>query len=287
MVTTANSIQKNLLATAVLTAAILIAAAQCVQAFQVGVSPMRYEFQLDRKPVTRSIKLFNQGPKEMKVKLRVANFDLDKNNKVREIAPTAQSLDQWIIIRPLAFTLKPGQTRTIRFAVRPTSRPRAGEHRAVIFIERADPVIKNKAKLNIGFRFGVVIYAHVGSIVRTGKLHSIAMAPSGVGFDIQSIGSAHVRMSGSFGVWPTSQFPGETIAAAMISPAEFSKQKNYLPKGAAAASLLPSLPVLPRTRRSLRATFARSLPAGSYHALVRGKLGSKSMSRLISFNVGG
>lgn len=287
MVATAKFIETKLLVTATLAAAILIAAVECVQAFQVGVSPMRHEFQLDTKPVTRSIKLFNQGPKDMKVKLRVANFDLDANNKVREIAPTAQSLDQWIIIRPLAFTIKSGQTRTVRFAVRPTLRPRAGEYRAVIFIDRADRPKKNKSKLNIGFRFGVVVYAHVGNVVRVGKLHGIQTESNGLGFDVQSTGSAHVRMNGTYGVWPASKFPGKTIAAAMISRGEFAKQKNYVPKGAATANLLPSLPVLPRTRRTLRANFAKSLPSGSYRALVKGMLGNNSMSRELSFKVGG
>ena len=64
------------------------------------------------------MKLFNKSAKDIKVAIRVANFDLDEQNRVRELAPTPHSLDQWIIIRSLRFVIKAGETRTIRFAVR-------------------------------------------------------------------------------------------------------------------------------------------------------------------------
>jgi P pilus assembly chaperone PapD len=283
----ARMTENKLLAMASLAAVVLTTAAERVQAFQMGVAPMRHEFSLSTKPVTRSIKLLNQGADDMKISLRVAHFDLDKNNNVREIAPTPQSLDQWIILRPLKFTIKAGQTKTIRFAVRPKARPKPGEHRAIILINRSDKPKKTVGKLNIGFRFGVVVYAHVGKVVRRAKLRAVRTAPTGLEFDIQSTGNAHARMIGSYGVWPAAKFPGRTVAAAMISRSEFIKRAGHKPSAAVAANLLPDTPVLPKTRRTVHAKFANSLPPGKYRALVKGRIGARSLTRVISFKVGG
>jgi len=270
-----------------LAAVVLTTAANTVQAFQMAVAPMRFEFELGPRPVTRALKLINQSDEDMEIAIRVANFDMDENNNLREIAPSANSLDQSIIIRPLKFSVKAGETRTIRFAVRPFKRPKAGEHRAVIFLERADKPKQNKGKINVGFRFGVVIYAHAGTPVRRAQLHGVAADPGGIRFDIQSSGSAHVRMTGTYGVWPAATFPGNTIAAAMIAPSEFNRNKAHMPRGASAADLLPNLPVLPGSRRSLIAHFKKKLPPGNYRALVRGNLEGISLDRVLSFSVGG
>lgn len=275
------------LTVATLAAAIWIAAANCVYAFQLGVAPMRYEMELGPKPETRSLKIINQGADEMEVAIRVANFTLDENNLIKEIASTRQSLDQWILIRPLRFKLKAGETRTVRFAVRPLTRPRPGEHRAVIFIERTGNTAKQQGKLKIGFRFGVVVYAHVGERVRRADLKGVSANRDGLALDVQSTGNAHARIIGTYGVWPERAFPGRTVAAAMIDRSEFIKSPNHRPEGSIGASLLPDTPVLPGARRTIKANFESKLPPGRYRALMRGRIGETPVEREITFAVGG
>ncbi len=278
---------KTLLGMAALAATVLTVAANHALAFQVAIAPMRFEVELGNRPVTRALKVINQSNEEMKVAIRVANFDLDSDNKVREIRPKANSLDQWIIIRPLKLTLKPGQTRTVRFAIRPHTRPRAGEHRAIIFIERDGAGKKQKGKLNVGFRFGVVVYAQVGKPVRTARLHGLKSGAGGLSLDVESTGTAHARLIGSYGIWPAAKFPGKVIAQASLAHSEFLKKRDHMPNGAVRAALLPDLPVLPGARRTIKARFAESLPPGSYEALISGRVGTRNISRLVSLNVGG
>lgn len=277
----------RLLPVALLAAAIWIAAANCVSAFQLGVAPMRYEIELGPKPETRSLKIINQGVDEMEVAIRVANFTLDENNLIKEIASRPDSLDQWIIIRPLRFRLKAGEARTVRFAVRPLTRPKPGEYRAVIFIERSGMSAKQEGKLKIGFRFGVAVYAHVGPRTRQASLKGLAAAGDGLKLDIESTGNAHARIIGSYGVWPEQAFPGKTVAAALIARSEFIKSRDHRPEGTATASLLPDTPVLPGARRTVKARFPSALPPGRYRALVRGRIGETPIERIVSFTVGG
>ena len=72
-----------------------VATAAPAAAFTVAVSPSRIEETLTGRPVTQTLKIINYGTEPTLVKIRVANFDLDDGNRVREIAPTAESLDRW------------------------------------------------------------------------------------------------------------------------------------------------------------------------------------------------
>lgn len=268
-----------------LAVAVLAATAQCVSAFQLGVSPLRHEFTLGSRPVTRSMKLFNKSGKDIKVAIRVANFDLDEQNRVRELAPTPQSLDQWIIIRPLRFVIKAGETRTIRFAVRPFVQPKQGEHRAIIFVERDGLAQPKAGNFNVGFRFGVAVYANAGTITRRGELKTVKADALGLSFDVKSAGNASVRLSGTYGVWPASAFPDRIAAAAAIERNQFTRSQNYVPKGSAIAGILPSVPVFAGYRRTVRGQFKKKLPPGDYRSLIRGQIAGQPFSRVIAFRV--
>jgi hypothetical protein len=258
---------------ALIAAATLVAAASPLWAFEFAVSPMRVEIPLADRPVTRSLQVVNRSNRQMSLAVRVANFDLDDENKVREIPPTANSLDQWIIIRPLKFTVEAGQTRTIRFAVRPFTRPRTGEHRAMIFITRDTDSKTEKGQFDIGFRFGVAVYAHVGDVRRQAVLHTARATDRAVELDITSTGTASARFSGTYGIWPKTAFPGSAKAASALDLDKFRSTKDYSPPGSLVASMVPDLPILPKTRRVIAAPYAKPLPPGEYTVFVAGMLG--------------
>ncbi len=275
----------RLMVCTLLAAAALSGAVSRAAAFQFAVSPMRFEFALGNRPVTRSLKVSNQSAQPVTLAVRVAHFDLDEDNRVREVAPTPQSLDQWIIIRPLSLTVEAGRTRTIRFAVRPYVRPKEGEHRAMIFLSRKGG-LSRAGKLNIGFRFGVAVYAHVGNTRRVAQLKGLSATANELAMDIQSVGNASVRMLAAYAIWPTTKFPGRDQAVAQLSRKRFLNVQDYRPAGALRANLLPDLPVLPGTRRTLSVKLKDPLPAGRYHLLLTGKLGSAPITQTVRFAVG-
>jgi len=266
-------------------AATLVAAASPLWAFEFAVSPMRVEIPLADRPVTRALQVVNRSNRQMSLAVRVANFDLDNENKVREISPTANSLDQWIIIRPLKFTVEAGQTRTIRFAVRPFTRPRTGEHRAMIFITRDTDSKTEKGQFDIGFRFGVAVYAHVGDVRRQAVLHSARATDRAIELDITSTGTASARFSGSYGVWPRAKFPGGARAAAALELNKFRSTKNYNPPGSVIANTVPDLPILPKTRRLIAAPYAEPLAPGEYTVFVAGTLGETRVQEQLPLTI--
>lgn len=253
-----------------------------------AVSPARIEIPIGKRPVARALKVTNQGNEAISVAIRVANFDLDENNKIREIAPTAQSLDQWIIIRPLKFTVPAGKTRTIRFAVRPYVQPRPGEHRAMIFLEQT-PSKNSKRKpntLEVRFRFGVAVYGQAGPARRRTRLHAISADAAGFGLDVQNVGNAHARLRGRYGVWPVARFPGGVKARALLQASAKSKTGQIAtPKGATLAGLLPSSPVLPGYRRRLGSKWPKPLAQGRYLIQFVGRLGDASFIKQKTFVV--
>ncbi len=256
-------------------------------AFTMAVSPTRFEIPLGAKPVARSLKVINRGNEPMTVSIKVGHFDLDENSKVREIAPTPESLDQWIIIRPLKFTVPAGKTRTIRFAVRPYKRPSPGEHRAMIFLEQQGSHDKTRSQksLEVRFRFGVAVYGQAGPAKHAFKVNGVKTDPTGFGLDIKNSGNAHVRTKGRYAVWPADRFPGESTARAQLLAADRKDGNIATPKSASAAGLLTGTPVLPGYRRTIRTDFGASLKPGRYRLVVDGAIAGRAIKRTTTFSV--
>ena len=102
-------------------------------------------------------------------------------------------------------------------------------------------------------------------------------------FDIESRGSAHVRMLGQYVVWPKSRYPGAQETSEISS---LGKPDSELPEGALDAGFLPSLPVLPDSRRQVPMSLTRQLPPGQYVLDLNGNLGDQPLDMGIPFIVG-
>lgn len=255
-------------------------------AFTIGVSPARIEDEIGGRPKTYSLQVINYGKSATTVQIRVVNFDLDENNQVREIAPRPDSLDQWIIIRPLKVRIAPGKRAVVRFAIRPTSRPKPGEHRAMIFLEQKPEQLKGQKAIRVAYRIGVAVYGQVGKKQIASKLHGLRVVPRGIVVDGEAIGTASSRLNGHFAIWPLGKAPAE--AAAIGQVAALSKQsptKFKPPQGAAAAGPLASLPVFPGTRRNLLTAWPKQLAPGSYTLAVSGRLGERRIAKTLTFKV--
>ena len=141
-----------------LCAALMLAGAMSSVA-QIGVSPSIVETTLDDRGAASAIRLLNMGARAVEVKVAVQNWDLDDGNNVRILAPTEQSLDQWMVVQPLRFTVAAGRSQTVRLAIRPRVRPESGEHRAIVFFEEVAPKNEAVPAMRVLFKIGVAVYA--------------------------------------------------------------------------------------------------------------------------------
>ncbi len=249
---------------------------------QIGVSPSRFELDMGATPTTETIRLFNFGDEPADVRVSVHNFDLDETNDVRILPPDEQSLDRWLVINPLHFTVPPGESQVVRFSPRPRVRPGTGEHRAMIFFEEAGaPKIIDG--YDVVFRLGVAVYGYVGEVTRVAALEGIHVDRSAAVLEIASRGTGHVRLQGTYAVWPAGSGPGDA-GIAMLSA--FDEDPEQYPDGVVVAGKLPTTPVLPGASRRCRLPFGASLPPGDYVLEMYGMLAGEALSRRVPFSVG-
>ena len=150
---------------------------------QVGISPTRFELEIGARPTLESFRVVNLGDDPLEIQISVAHWEMDENNQVTVVAPTEQSLDQWMVINPLRFTLPPRQTQAVRFSIRPRVEPEPGEHRAMIYLQQILPEGGGTPGIRFRFQYGVTVYGYAGEVRRLGKLHAVrpreGPAPSG------------------------------------------------------------------------------------------------------------
>ena len=230
---------------------------------QLGVSPTRFELDLDQGPSTESVRVLNLGPRDTLIEVEVVNFDLDESNHVRRLPPTEQSLDQWIVLNPLRFHIPAGGSQAVRFSVRPRVRPAPGEHRAMLyFTEVTDPEAPPEPGIRTLHRLGIAIYGWAGERRATAEVHGVEVIDGMLRLDVEATGSAHVRPAGSWALY------GVADDTEAITNGE-----------------LPNTPVLPGTRRWLNHPLPPGLPPGDYVLHLAGTVGDAALEQRITFTV--
>lgn len=253
---------------------------------RIAVSPGKLEVSIGAQPVVESLKLINFGDTPVDIRVSVVPWDLDENSRVRILEPTEQSLDQWMLINPRAFTVAEESEQTVRFSIRPRTRPEDGEHRAMIYFEEVprDPV--EGQAVQVRFKLGVAVYAYAGEVRRVGELAGVQVAADpqllSAAFDIDAPGNAHVRMQGQYAIWPAEAFPGLeaiTLFEGLDNP-DFQPEGSVLRVGN-----LPNTPVLGGTRRQLPLVGGHGLPSGLYVLSALGSLGESEFREQVEFFV--
>jgi hypothetical protein len=252
----------------------------------VAVSPGKFEIEIGNRPTVQSLRLFNLGDKEVDIQASVANWILGEDNTVTVVEPTEQSLDQWIVINPLRFTIAPRSSQTVRFAVRPRIAPDAGEHRAMLYFEEMLPEDRKEGEVYVNFKVGVAVYGNAGEVVREPDLHGIEVLSDdrvfAARFDVSSHGNAHVRLGGQYAIWPAAAFPG---VSAVVPIANVGEPDAELPTGVLAAGALPSVPVLAGTRREVPLVVSHGFPAGEYVFATVGAISGHDFREAVRFVV--
>lgn len=251
---------------------------------QVAISPPRFELEVGAKPTPASFRVINLGENPLEIRVSVTTWELDEQNQVVDVEPTEQSLDRWMIVNPLRFVVEGGESQNVRFSIRPRVAPEPGEHRAMIYLDQVLPENGNTDGVRMRFRYGVAVYGYVGEVLRSGTLHGIEVAASPnhlhAKLDISSLGTAHVRLKGQYAIWKAEDYPGASQTSALSLAAD-----QPLPTGVLFSGDLPSLPVLPGSRRTLVLHRAAVLPPGSYVLDLNGDLSGTSVDQGIPFTV--
>lgn len=252
---------------------------------QVGLSPQILDIALDGTANSQAFRLFNYTAEDKNVKVRVANWTMDGDGKVSEIPTTEQSLDGWLVINPLEFTVKAGQNQVVRVAARPAVALTPGEHRAMVYFEEQpqDKAPGAATTLRTVFRFGAAVYGHVGPVERKGVLVGLEVAASSAVLQLRNDGNATSRCGGSFAIWRKADFPGDANTAAI---AKVGTADAELPPGVVQAGRLPTDAVLPGATRRVSFETAKALPPGDYVLDLNGSFGDSPLDRSQSFHVG-
>ncbi len=238
---------------------------------QVGLSPSILEnLRIGPQPVNESIRFYNFKEEPVTVSVDIHNWTIDKNNKIKLLPPDQQSLDQWITVNPLEFTVQPKKSHIIRLSILPRVKPAPGEHRAILyFTEKPSQGDTTKTRVvRTRFRIGAGIYAITDPVKKQAVLHSFRLDGNRLSADIENTGNVHVRFPGKYAVWHEHDFPGpEGIDKAFSKIGETDKKQTFVGKGQ-----LNRFPVLPGTRRTISTVLPDIDKRGGYIIAIKDTL---------------
>lgn len=272
-----NSFIQCFLACALMLVGAELSAQERIRSGQIGISPQNFILDIGQAARTQSYRLHNLGTRPVSVRVELMPFTLDESNAMVALPPEPNSLDQWLVINPLSLEIPPGESRAVRFSIRPAVPLPPGEHRvAVVFQEvpqapSADPERQGIAMSTL-FRIQSAVYATVGPITRQGRLGEVRLDVDGLKTEIESLGNGHVRFDGRLQVWRSEDFPGMTNLPMLRVGDEY-------PAGLVYDGQINPMPVLPGHVRWISHHVGDApLPPGRYTVALHGKLGDASIS---------
>lgn len=264
---------RNITAVVAFIAAVSQVGAASIPPPQVAISPPRVEIAFENGSASSAIRLFNLGQESLEVEVAVGDWYLDENNEIVRTAPSEDSLARWMLLSPRRFRVEGQESQALRFAFRPKTQPRDGEHRAMLYLRQVQPE-RRADETQFLFQFAVPVYVSSGEVVRTGQLNGIEVAyEDGVlnaDFDISSDGNAKVRMNGNYRVRKLDSLGAELEG--------IEEQVEH-------SDVLPDMPVLAGTRRTIHLSRPMSLPSGRYAFEVDGDLAERGISTTVQFQV--
>lgn len=202
---------------------------------QISVSPDVFRIDIDdNRP--HSLTVMNLSDRTIEATTSVSGWTLE-NDQVVPTPPTPASLDQWIILNPVDMKIAPGESQVVRFAIRPSSEPKRGEHSAMLWIQEKHAAAPSRM-VKARFRIGVAIYADKNPVERAGQFIAAHFEPdkNRLRLEFSNQGNAHDRPSGTVTL--------ENRNNQQQAPITLSLPKRPILPGKKASQyvLLPSLP---------------------------------------------
>lgn len=245
---------------------------------QFGLSPSMFEIEIDDKPVNQSLIVTNFKKMPVTMRVELYAWTLDAQHQLQIVPSSPQTLDQWIVINPVRFTIPPGGIQTIRFSVSPRLKPQSGENRAVLYlIEEPDPTNAEKG-VHITAKLGIGIYAYVAPIVHMPKIINLSVNKSSSTLSLQILneGNVHCRFRGRYIVWEKSAFSGLGSLKNLPDVIE----KGHEPQGYLGQGTFPGDPVLPKMKRTYNLNLDIPTNRGPYVVAVFGELDDKPFEKI-------
>jgi hypothetical protein len=244
---------------------------------QVGISPPIQIVTADGPLQTHSYRLHNMGSEAVQVQVSVVNWTADEDGKTIELPPEGLSLDQWIVINPVNLLLPAGESRAVRFSIRPAVELPVGEHRAAVIFQQVTAPGETREQEAPGlvfrtrFRLSSAVYATVGEVTRSGRVLDLTLSPTRLDVLVESLGNGHVRLDGQWQLWETGAFD---------AAGESQPRPQPLRSGAlGAASVQPGL------KRRVAHSLEAPLAPGRYTVELLGTLGDQPVKLIRSFQL--
>jgi fimbrial chaperone protein len=244
---------------------------------QFSISPDKFILPLGTKPVNSGLRINNLQKRPVTFNVDIYNWILDEKNQVKVIPSDSQSLDQWMAITPLTFTLQPGKSQVVRFSILPSVKPDPGEHRAIIFLsQQPSSDTPEEGIFRIQFRYGIGVYGWTGPVSQHAMLKSLDFDPAASSLRalITNTGNVHVRLEGYYTVWQKKLYAG--------SVREGRPEGERKPEGSSGYGQIEMKPVLPGTTRTVDALINLPREKGEYIISINGMLGKESVRKIFA-----
>jgi hypothetical protein len=262
---------------AILGAALALLAGQAA-ALEFAVAPARVLIDFSKGRGQGRLEVTNRSSSDLRLKLGLADFALNGDNRVVRTATTASSFSNWLVVNPAELELPAGATRTVRFAVRPLAEPRTGEYKALITFDQSNAGTVQNGTVSFGVSLGVPVYATYGAVERVAVLHDVSAEGGALVFDVSSTGTAHARLTGRWAAFARGALPGEAALREAVAADDPEAALRAL--GARAAGRLPATAVFPGERRRLSAGEG---VGGSGVVYVHGAAGDAPIERVFDY----
>jgi len=239
-----------------------------------------FEMEIGEKPVNDSVTITNYKKRPATFRIDLYTWTLDNNHEFKIISSSPQSLDQWMVVNPLRFTIPPGGQQTVRFSIRPRLKPRPGEHRAIMFLVEEPAQATPVTGTPVFMRFGISIYGYVKPVIHSARLLNLSYNQSTaiISAHVINSGNVHTRLKGRYAVWEKGQFPGLATTKKVLETLKPGKE----PAGYVTSGFIPGNPVLAGTER--RYTMKVSLPKqsrGPYVVAIIGEFDGKPLEKVL------
>lgn len=245
---------------------------------QFGIYPAMFEVEIGSDSVEKSLIITNLKKKPVSMRVELYSWTYNEHFQIKLVPSSPKTLDQWMVVNPVRFTIEPGGIQTIRFSITPRVKPEPGEYRAMLYvIEEPDPVNAGNGVL-ITAKLGVGIYGYVQPVVHSPKIIDLSFhrASTTLSVHLLNEGNVHARFRGRYIIWKKSLFSG---SGSMKKLPEMIEQ-GHEPSGFLAQGFFPGDPVLPKTARSYNLKLAIPKNSGPYVVAVIGELDGKPVEKL-------
>jgi fimbrial chaperone protein len=245
---------------------------------QFGIYPAMFEIELGNEPVDKSLIVTNLKKKPVSMRVELYAWTHNEQHQLKLVQSSQKTLDQWMVVNPVRFTVEPGGIQTIRFSISPRVKPDPGEHRAMLYlIEEPDPVNAGNGML-ITAKIGIGIYGYVQPVIHLPKIIDLSFnrASTTLSLHLLNEGNVHARFRGRYIVWKKSLFSGLGSLKKLPEVIEHGQESS----GCLSQGFFPGDPLLPKTERNYNLKLDIPRNAGPYVVAVIGELDGSPVEKL-------